>query len=171
VVNPFSLSTFSRCAACSSFSKVMFFVIVITKIAMRFRCKEQLLSNLGTISYTCTAPLGLPSRDMKSRTFTDVCQTYECRGPRPLSEGGKASVAVQVGSCCSRTPPSRISTIHKSPKTAMISHDMHRALARSTTMENTGEMSGETLRGRGLGVLDVVLGRGNCRRAVVAQSG
>ena len=78
---------------------------------------------------------------------------------------------VQVDFCCSRAPPSRISTIHELPETAMNSHDMHRALARSTMMENSGEMSGETLRGKGLGVLDVVLGRGNCRRAVAAQSG
>lgn len=78
---------------------------------------------------------------------------------------------VQVGFCCSRAPPSRISTIHELPKTAMSSHDVHGALSRSTMMENSSEMSGETLRGRGLGVLDVVLGRGNCRRAVAAQSG
>lgn len=80
-------------------------------------------------------------------------------------------MVVHVGFCCSRTPPSRISTIHKLPETAMINHVMHRALDRSTMMENTGEMSGESLRGNGLGVLDVVLGRGNCRRAVIAQSG
>lgn len=64
VVNPFSFATFSRCAVCCSFSKVMLFAIVVTEIAKKFRCGKQMLSNLGTISYTCTAP---PSRFPISR--------------------------------------------------------------------------------------------------------
>ena len=43
---------------------LVLFVIVMAEIAKKFRCREQMLRNLGTISYTCTAPLRLPSRDI-----------------------------------------------------------------------------------------------------------
>jgi hypothetical protein len=41
VVSPFSFSTFSRCAVCCSFSKVMFFAIMTTEIATRFGCVKK----------------------------------------------------------------------------------------------------------------------------------
>lgn len=50
----------------------------------------------------------------------------------------------------------------------MISHDVRGAHVKPTALDDGSGMSGETLRGTGLGVLDVVLGRGNCRQDIVA---
>lgn len=56
-------------------------------------------------------------------------------------------------------------------KTAMIGDDLRGVGVRPTALDDGSGISGEGLRGRSLGVLDVVLGRGNCRRARVVRNG
>jgi hypothetical protein len=83
------------------------------------------------------------------------------------TEGGKASVAVDVG--CSLQASATKWYFHDGnlPKTAMIGHDVRGAHTKPTVLDNGSGMSGESLRGRSLGALDIVLDRGNCRRAIV----
>ena len=66
-------------------------------------------------------------------------------------------MAVYVGLHYTRTPRSDISTIQKLPKTVIISHDVRGAHVRPTALDGGSGMSGKSLRGRGLGVLDVCL--------------